>query len=454
MTKFDRGSMRKFLVLGIAYTVTVLAFYFLDNFAEIAQGNRFLRGINPAALLFQKAVTSGFKKPRNNYVVLVLLDDKVPQATRDNLCLQRRYVAEVVDRISHACPAAIALDLTFSQETCPQTNPDLYQSTVELQRAIAAVPRTIPVVIAQRTIDATYMLKKSPQKLADLRDHHGFKDSEVILEPQVAFDSTDRNKVTLGLYTFNEDRRKVPLSWSAYSSLDTVGNEKPTAIDTFSVAVAKAFRPDPRIISQIRTFQDHDSHPLTSFLTQREILCFSAFDILAGGTHASLSQEKCRSTDTDTDPLEQINHRIVVIGKDDPRIDRWDSVIGEVPGAVLQANYIESILDSRLLKPVEGWLSVVAALAWLGLIEVIFRLWANNPHRAVLTAFLATAVVWVLLYDVALMQWGYYLVLWPPSIVAILWRYVLLLSERKRGHTGNARAERGQVEIKEATAND
>jgi hypothetical protein len=153
-------SMRftKFVALALAYSATVLAFFFLDNFPDIAHGNSFLERISGTAYWYQRSVTSGFKKPRNNYVVLVLIDDKVPKATRDNLCLQRKYVADVVRRISDVCAAAIALDLTFGLDTCPETSPDLYQSTVELQRAVADVSRITPIIVAQRTLDAAYFL--------------------------------------------------------------------------------------------------------------------------------------------------------------------------------------------------------------------------------------------------------------------------------------------------------
>jgi hypothetical protein len=379
----------KFAGLGLAYLATVLAFFLLDNFPNIASGYPFLERISGPAYWYQNAVTSGFKKPRNNYVVLVLLDDKVPKATRDNLCLQRRYVADVVRTIRDAHPAAIVLDLLFGPETCPQTQPDLYQSTVELQRAIDDASRTIPIIIALPTIDETYLLGNMPQRLPTLRAL-GFKDSQVVLEPSVRFDSTDARKLSYGLFTFNQDLRKVPLNWSAYSSLDSVGHETPSMMDTLSVAVAKAYLPDPRILSEIKGFQERDSHPLTSFLTESEIRCFSAFDIVAGSVHLSTGQEQCNSTYTDTNPLTQLSHRIVVIGKNDPRIDRHESVIGVVPGAILQANYIESILDSRLFRPVHGWLSISVALLWLGLIEMTFRLSEGHPHRALVLAILAT----------------------------------------------------------------
>jgi CHASE2 domain-containing sensor protein len=418
----------RWLKIGLAYAVPVLLLFLLDNFPDIARENRFLRGINLNAFLFQKATTSGFKKPRNNYVVLVLLDDKVPQAIRNNLCLQRKYLGELVSRIRDAAPAAIALDFLFGKDTCPETEPSLYEGTVELQHAISDVSASIPVIIAQKTTDAAYLLKTSPKMLTRLRGL-GFKDNQAILEPSLKLDSTDTLKLSYGLFTFNEDSRKVPLSWSAYTSLDRVGQEPPVKMDTFSVAVAKAYRPDPRILSEIKSFQASGRDPLTSFLTEREIRCFSSSDVLEGSTHQSIGQEKCNSPDVETPPLAQLNHRVVVIGKDDIRIDRHDSVIGEVSGVVLQANYIESILDSRLLKPVHGWLSISIAVAWLGLTELLFRLLPGHPHRALALALAATVVVWIFLYDLFLMQWGYYLVLWPPSIIAIFIRYVLVVFE-------------------------
>jgi len=418
----------KILLIALGYVATVLAFFFLDNFPELAKGNRYLRGFNTASLLYRKAVTSGFRKPRNNYVVLILLDDKVSEDIKNNYCLQRRYLASVISKIRDTRPAIIALDLLFGQGTCPETT-DVYHGTAQLQAAIADVSKTIPVVIAQKTIDASF-LEQSPEKLASLRAL-GFKDTEVIVEPSDRFDSAD-TKVSYGLYTFNEDSRKIPLSWSAYSSSASVGNEKPSMLDTFSVAVAKAYLPDPRVLGEIRKFQAGRG-PLTSFLTEPEIRCFSSADIL-NTPKPYKGSEKCRSTYTDTDILAQLEHRIVVIGKDVPDIDRHDSIMGVVSGAVLQANYIESILDSRFLRPVQGWLSLSVALVWLGLIELIFRMSVGHPHRALGLAILATVIVWIVLYDFVLMQWGYYLVLWPPSIIAILWRYVLVWSESATQH--------------------
>ncbi len=414
----------KNLFIGLGYVATVFAFFFLDNFPEIAKGNRHLRGINTASLLYQKAVTSGFRKPRNNYVVLVLLDEKVPADINDNYCLQRRYLASVISKVRDTRPAIIALDFLFGLGTCPETS-DVYHGTAELQAAITDVSKTIPLVIAQKTVDASF-LEQSPEKFARLLAL-GFKDSEVIIEPSDKFDAA-ATKVSYGLYTFNEDSRKVPLSWSAYSSLASVGHENPSMMDTFSVAVAKAYLPDPRVLLEIHKFQVNGRDPLTSFLAEREIRCFSSADILDTAKPYAGS-EKCGSTYTDIDVLAQLEHRIVVIGKDAPNLDRHDSIIGVVSGAVLQANYIESILDSRFLWPVQGWKSVLVALGWLGLIELIFRMSAGHPYRASGLAILATVVVWIILYDFVLMQWGYYLVLWPPSIVAILWRFVLVVSE-------------------------
>lgn len=417
---------QKAIPIGLGYLATVLAFFFLDNFPDIARGNSFLERISKPAYWYQRAVTSGFKKPRNNYVALVLLDDKVPEDIKNNYCLQRRYVADVVRKLRDAAPAALAVDLLFGLETCPEAT-DLYHGTVELKSAIADVSKTIPIIVAQRTMDASSLARESPTKFASLRAL-GFKDSEVIIAPSVKFDLAG-GKVSYGLYTFNEDSRKIPLSWSAYMSSDAVGRESPSMTDTFSVAVAKAYHPDQRILSEVDRFEAAGKDPLTSFLTETEIRCFSASEVLAGFKGSSAGSEKCVSTDTKTDIPAQLNHRVVIIGKDAPDIDRHDSMVGVVPGAVLQANYVESILDSRLLKSVQGWLSVSVALVWLGLIELIFRMSAGHPHRALGLAILATVVVWILLYDLALMQWGYYLVLWPPSVIAILWRYVLMLSE-------------------------
>ena len=390
----------KIVPVILGYVATVSAFFVLDNLPEIIRGHQSLSRLNAASILYQKAVTFGSRKPRNNYVALVLLDDNVPEAIKNNYCLQRKYLANVISRIRDGRPAIIALDFVFGLGTCPDAT-DVYHGTAELRSAIADVSKTIQIVIAEKTLDAS-SLEELPEKLAVLRGS-GFKDTEVIIEPSDKFDSTD-TKVSYGLYTLNEDSRKIPLSWSAYRSLASVGHEKPSMTDTFPVAVADAYLPDPRVLLEIHKFQDKGRDPLTSFLTESDIRCFSSSDILGNSTQPYVdSKKKCHSTDAHP-VLAQLEHRVVVIGKDAPDLDRHDSIVGVVPGAVLQANYIESILDSRFLKPVQGWLSFSVALAWLALIEIIFRISTGHPHRALGLAILATVVVWVLLYDLVVMQ--------------------------------------------------
>src|SRR5258708_14390921 len=202
----------KIVLIVLVYLLTVMAFFFLDNLPEIVRGNRSLRAINATSILYQKAVTFGSRKPRNNYVVLVLLDDKVPEAIRNNYCLQRKYLATVVLKVRDAHPAIIALDFLFVRGTCPETT-DAYHGTTELQSAIAHVSKDIPIIIARKTADAS-SLEESPEKFASLRAA-GFKDTEVILDPSEEFASPG-TKVGYGLYTFNEDPRKIPLGCGAY----------------------------------------------------------------------------------------------------------------------------------------------------------------------------------------------------------------------------------------------
>ena len=72
------------------------------------------------------------------------------------------------------------------------------------------------------------------------------------------------------------------------------------------------------------------------------------------------------------------------------------------------------------------------AAAWLGLIEWIFTRFEKRPFQALVLSAASTALLWLITYDIAVLQMGRYVVLWPPSAMAMLGRYLLLKVEAKK----------------------
>jgi CHASE2 domain-containing sensor protein len=121
--------------------------------------------------------------------------------------------------------------------------------------------------------------------------------------------------------------------------------------------------------------------------------------------------------------------RIIVIGDDVEGVDRNDLFPDQpqVPGMYLQANYIESLLDGRYLRPFgAGWNFTILA-AWVVFLYLIFWI---QPEVA-LAASLAVAYL-VKLLVIQLVLWkGLYPQIWVGElgVVAILLKYI-----DSRGH--------------------
>jgi hypothetical protein len=88
--------------------------------------------------------------------------------------------------------------------------------------------------------------------------------------------------------------------------------------------------------------------------------------------------------DKDVEQIEKLRSlakdRVIVIGEDVAGVDRHDTVVGELPGYLLQANYIESLLDNRLIRPVWGPLNVLAGLAFFGAFEYFARQYEKRNY--------------------------------------------------------------------------
>lgn len=424
--------LRLLYISGIVfvYIFTVAAFFALENAADIAGSSERTNALLKPSLLYQKAVTAGFRKLRNNYVAVILIDGKL-KGIRDNLCLRRLFLAKLLDTMREKPPAVIALDMWFDPEACSDTD-DPQQGTRALQRAVLDVSGRIPIVFGREAHNQSSVKETWPDQLSELKNR-GFQENQLILGPTVKFEAPKSQDLSWGLVELNRDTRKIPLSWEAYSSLEAVGREQASAVETLPVAVLRAYRPDPSILKDTENLEKQGKHPFSGFLKKEELLTFSAIDVICGAAKTRIDWRNCKPGDVDAQILTKLRHRVVVIGKDDPSTDQHETVVGTLPGAVMQANYIESLLDARFLKPVEGSLSLSVGLAWFGIIELIFRRWALRPHLAVLYSILATVLVWVIVYDIALLHWGFYLVLWPPSITVIFLRYLVLLSETIAG---------------------
>jgi hypothetical protein len=85
--------------------------------------------------------------------------------------------------------------------------------------------------------------------------------------------------------------------------------------------------------------------------------------------------------------------------------DGHPSVLGRVPGFILQANYIEALLDQRYFEPAPWWLDYV--LGFLIYASILLGLLSHKIFKT-LICWLTTLIIAYLLIYVFIMQVGWY----------------------------------------------
>lgn len=123
----------------------------------------------------------------------------------------------------------------------------------------------------------------------------------------------------------------------------------------------------------------------------------------------------------------QISGRVIVIGDDVSNRDRHRLYDRDVSGAYLQANYIESLLDERYLRPLGASWNFTIFAVWLIFLYLIFWI---QPEVALI---LSVAVGFFAKYLIKnfVMQTGLYPDLWVQHLgaIALLLKYI-----ESRGH--------------------
>lgn len=148
---------------------------------------------------------------------------------------------------------------------------------------------------------------------------------------------------------------------------------------------AKEYRDTGETIRKVDELEKQNTNPYTSFLDEQQFVIRSAMDFVCGESDDRKQWQDCRHGKVD---LGGLKFPIVVIGRIDPSTDTHQSVVGNVPGIILQANYIESLVDGRVFKPLEiGWQIVLIGL-WLWMLGYI----AWRSHKRILVAFAVSLV--------------------------------------------------------------
>lgn len=352
--------------------------------------------------VYQGLLTGGPRKPVQKFTALVDVNDSTDtyyQSLAKNVtspCERRRQLADLVDTIAGANPAVIVVDKFFSENACPKDS----AQTIYLQKKIDKVGRTTPLVMG-RTID--------PQRQ---------------LFPSVKFLNRPGGLVLEGLIEFDPDTKRLPLKW-ALRQPAKAPDQLPGWVwqETLALVAARAYDPAllekyPRLgdlILRADQFGDDAIHPYVSFVANGGLATYAAGALLCGKNYADVTAaDRGRRCERSPEALRRLRGKIVVIGEGASSGDIHLSPIGPVAGYILQANYIEALLDERYFKPAH-WLAnyVLGFAIFLG---VLFAL--EQAKKSAVFIFCGTLAGACLLVYFVVMHSGYYV---NPALVSIVW---------------------------------
>jgi hypothetical protein len=312
------------------------------------------------------------------------------------VCERRLYEATLLEALSAAHPKVIVADMWLDPKGCT----DAIAKGVLLTE-LANV--NVPLVFGLPTYDPAALIKAFPAEFSQARNRlPPLKSTELVLMPILHPPRSSTNSVSEGTVELNSDVRKIPLSWPVYEDIESIGKpNQPRRLDSLAIATIRAFDPNNKSLSIVGALLPNGSptasielHPYTSLLPEEQLPIYTALDVLCSHPIASFPKENCHGTPSVGD----LSNKIVVTGLAGLGGDIHQSPIGDVPGVVLQANYMESLMDGRVFKPVPVTIQIVVGIIWLAIIFWIPLQFLSQPRLALVLSLLAGCVTALLMF--------------------------------------------------------
>lgn len=319
----------------------------------------------PRYAVYHAIARLGPRKPYFEKTVVVLIgDDEYWQGELSRrMPIRRDYLACLLRKINEADPSVIALDFdlrspdpegrirgaTSDGSATLSVHPQYADETYELLRAVREVGQERPVILPQ-AIGFPDEAELPDGEYYTVYDDETGEQYYVCLESDVYsgfdFGSAD---VRFGYIYFTEDIRCIPPRVPGVGDL---------GLDSFSLAIARASN------SAALQGRSWESSNYGTYLTgaESEEHVIPASDVLTLSKHT----------------IKKLRHKTVIVGgawhtrahSRGSLVDSYLTPVGSLPGALIHANYVEAILDRRVLS-VPSWqfsmameISLVVLLAW------------------------------------------------------------------------------------------
>jgi hypothetical protein len=357
-----------------------------------------------------------FLNPRpvvSNYVTLVSLDFEALESVKSNACESRDFMAALLPRIAQFNPAVVSVDLAFIKGKCLPSD-DIRNE--KLERAITSAFSAVPIVLALGS--ETKQEHKGAHPDANYPDGGSFEEGDLVLrEPFLTLNAAT---ASWGLMRLNADVQLIPIVWNVWQ-LPSVGRKLP--METLSFATAKALRrPFPEPSLALERLKLMRAHPRTELLRADDIPTIHANSLVSkvqSGPGEGDWLPVALNAQREESVRGQLRNRVVLVGWIGDNNDMHETLQGRLPGSLIQASYIEALLDWRYLRPAPLWLQIPFGVGWIALFEWIFRQERSSAWKAPIYALAICVGLGILIYYIAAVNFGFYFSLWPPGLATI-----------------------------------
>ena len=416
--------LRPAVYFVIACVLTYGLEFWLDRSLErLDQPQNYLtQGLFDVAAFYHRLVTIRPRKASPRFTGLVILSSKAspPGISMLNVCPERRFLGELLKSLVNVHPRVVVIDKKFGLTTCPDDDP----GTLNLYAGMQSLCTSHVRVIVGRLVGEDTRKQKNITTVYPLEPALSFRkvtppsavDSAADV-PRLSASDTPEQCVFEGVVNTVQDNRRAGLWFPNVEPVETYHGSPP------SLALAAALSASPNLLhSGTLDGLKSESPPYVSFVETED---FENYEVRARDLVCKSADppgwRACTDGEIDPSVRAKLLASVVLIGEDDSGSDRHDTAVGEIPGYYLQANYIESLLDDRLIRPVPEIINIVAGFSVFVGFE--FIAWYYHHHRV--KALLRFAVLVLgsgLIVYFSVTLFGYYLNPTAIGVLAILLR--------------------------------
>ena len=300
--------------------------------------------------------------------IITLTPGVEPQDIFFDHCSMLEFLGKTIFRVQKVNPGLIVILRSFPVESCPPGS----ERTTMLLDAVITASRLAPLVIGANTKASASQDEPERSSTEDAKSPGEPETASLRLLPRLGL-----GEVNFGILGLNRDNRRIPVFRACQSAVDANPHQ------CLGIAAEVARTRDPRIFRHLNIISFLAGEPFSSFLAPASIPTVPATALLCG-------DEGTEGTCQGTQKLAELLRRRIVIIADYSKPVVRNEFMGEVQEAVLQASYIDSLLEGKLHRPIKVLPFLVIYAAWIVFMQASF--WkSKSPTRT----FVIFGLIWL-----------------------------------------------------------